>query len=477
MARPPLSRRRRPAKEREQSEWRISPAFWALRLALLGGLLLSGANAIAQDGFWHRAGATFYKFGDEMSAANYTCQYFSSGAWLQWVSQGPTQSSFKCTSYSTSRYINYTTCAAIGSPGYEFDGTACVEPPPPVDCATKPPVKRVWYEGEADLPTTWTDGDGCEYVGAPLPAQPDCGMMATFGANALTMYCTAPYVPSGNMGAPNPEPPPGNGTNPAGGSPDEEPTVESPPAPTTETETEAPTTEFDTPGPGDVTTTTETTTTTTTPGAGTRTETETEITMERQGNTIVTTTTTTTTTTKPDGTTTTVQQKQVNREVAPTTTTTLNKGNLSTSTTTGGGGSSSGTTTTTSISNPDGSGNSSTTIEGDPEGQDESNWQGGTSVMPGVNPDGWWESAYPDGLGGIWNDRFADLQQTQFFEDLAGFGQGVPDSGSCPSFEFPSFWLLGGGGSIQPPCFIWDAMRAIVLISAAFASRRIIFGG
>ena len=49
-------------------------------------------------------------------------------------------------------------------------------------------------------------------------------------------------------------------------------------------------------------------------------------------------------------------------------------------------------------------------------------------------------------------------------------------TGSEPSWTF-TLWHIAGTYTLAIPSWIWSAVRAIMLLSAAFVCRRIIFGG
>jgi hypothetical protein len=49
-------------------------------------------------------------------------------------------------------------------------------------------------------------------------------------------------------------------------------------------------------------------------------------------------------------------------------------------------------------------------------------------------------------------------------------------SGSEPSWTF-TLWRIAGTYTLSMPSWLWGVVKAILLLSAAFACRRIIFGG
>lgn len=86
----------------------------------------------------------------------------------------------------------------------------------------------------------------------------------------------------------------------------------------------------------------------------------------------------------------------------------------------------------------------------------------------------WWESEYEDGMTGVWNKHKESFQSTPFVQQLNEMKNGAPNSGTCPSFDFQ---FLQYGGTLQPPCLIWPALKAFFLFMTLMLCRRIIFGG
>jgi len=88
---------------------------------------------------------------------------------------------------------------------------------------------------------------------------------------------------------------------------------------------------------------------------------------------------------------------------------------------------------------------------------------------------------YPDGLVGIWQTKTAAIAQTSMVTSL---GQMMPThltSGTCPSWTLDlslgPAWADLGTHEIAPPCWVWDVAKAILIITALMAARRMIFGG
>jgi len=90
-----------------------------------------------------------------------------------------------------------------------------------------------------------------------------------------------------------------------------------------------------------------------------------------------------------------------------------------------------------------------------------------------------YDRKYPDGMQGVWNTQKGNLTagglaglQSVFVPNISG--------GQCPTWTINANigpHMNFGSGTISPPCWIWDAIKAIVLITALFLARRLIFGG
>lgn len=90
----------------------------------------------------------------------------------------------------------------------------------------------------------------------------------------------------------------------------------------------------------------------------------------------------------------------------------------------------------------------------------------------------WYESAYPDGLVGIWQERSAALQQTPMFEFVNQFS--FQPSGSQPDMELclnVASWANFGCHSLEIPSFVWVFLKICILFTAAMLCRALIFGG
>lgn len=92
-----------------------------------------------------------------------------------------------------------------------------------------------------------------------------------------------------------------------------------------------------------------------------------------------------------------------------------------------------------------------------------------------------YEKKYPDGVTGVLNDKWAAMKATPIGSLASQLAPTtLPSSGTCPSFSFGSNIGPGmpfGGGSFAPPCYVWDFIRVVFLISSLLLARRLIFGG
>ncbi|PHR16506.1 MAG: hypothetical protein COA38_21790 [Fluviicola sp.] len=124
-------------------------------------------------------------------------------------------------------------------------------------------------------------------------------------------------------------------------------------------------------------------------------------------------------------------------------------------------------TDTTQVTNIAGNGESGNGEEGE-----ESHISSGTGNF--TAPSGsWWDSDYPDGIDGIWEDHQASLDSSETVGWFSSWS--FPNSGTYPSWTF-DFYLLGSK-TLEIPQYIWNILRAIILFTALVYSRRIVFGG
>ncbi|ABM32979.1 hypothetical protein QRO08_09985 [Paracidovorax citrulli] len=91
-----------------------------------------------------------------------------------------------------------------------------------------------------------------------------------------------------------------------------------------------------------------------------------------------------------------------------------------------------------------------------------------------------YERKYPEGMTGIWAKKKDQLKQTSL---VTFVNQIMPTgfvSGSCPSWQLDlsmAQWADMGVHEVAPPCWIWPAAKAILIVSALILARALIFGG
>ncbi|ENO8811900.1 hypothetical protein ACCE85_003960 [Photobacterium damselae] len=100
-------------------------------------------------------------------------------------------------------------------------------------------------------------------------------------------------------------------------------------------------------------------------------------------------------------------------------------------------------------------------------------------VEPDKTGESFWDSAYPNGFKGIWQDKKTALQQTRFVDWLNSFklqfggSSDVPNWNMCFDLGMADF----GCHDFSIDSRIWGAIRTFILITAAFLCRRLVFGG
>src|SRR5690606_5892821 len=96
--------------------------------------------------------------------------------------------------------------------------------------------------------------------------------------------------------------------------------------------------------------------------------------------------------------------------------------------------------------------------------------------FPDIEP--FYQQKYPDGLQGAWNSRKAEFEDSAFMEFLSSF---IPSfSGSCPGWSMNvniASWASFGIHEFQSLCWVFDFIKVVLLVSAAFLCRALIFGG
>lgn len=100
-----------------------------------------------------------------------------------------------------------------------------------------------------------------------------------------------------------------------------------------------------------------------------------------------------------------------------------------------------------------------------------------TPVLPEVPK--LYTPTYKDGFSAVWDKHILSLKQTSLFGLLSTLMPNIPTGGECPSItlDLNVGWFNGGSADLSPDCNWWLFARAFVMISAALACRRLIFGG
>ena len=91
-----------------------------------------------------------------------------------------------------------------------------------------------------------------------------------------------------------------------------------------------------------------------------------------------------------------------------------------------------------------------------------------------------YEQKYPDGFAGVWSERLTEIQATPLFSAVSGFTSGGPSSGTCPTWDLSlNFGFVNFGTYTlgQDICYVWPFVRIVLLITAFFVARRLVFGG
>jgi len=139
------------------------------------------------------------------------------------------------------------------------------------------------------------------------------------------------------------------------------------------------------------------------------------------------------------------------------------------------------TTTTIVTTHPDGSTTTAKTLTADPTPPEDESFSPPLGGPAPTHAGGWYTSKYPDGLRGVWDSRKAALFNSPLGAAIANMAVPV-GSGTIPSWTLDLNMGMGGMGNlgvytIGLPAWLWSVMRVLVLLSAAFVCRRIVFGG
>nr|WP_199066963.1 hypothetical protein [Chromobacterium sp. ASV5] len=136
----------------------------------------------------------------------------------------------------------------------------------------------------------------------------------------------------------------------------------------------------------------------------------------------------------------------------------------------------SSTKTTTTTTKPDGTTSTETSTTETQGEKPEPPPQWSDSEMPEVKE--LYKQKYPDGIKGIWLKKQGELSQTAFIRSLQTLAPSI-SGGTCPQFSIDTNngWVSAGVLVFPVPCWIFDFLRAVILLTAAFVARMIVFGG
>lgn len=89
-----------------------------------------------------------------------------------------------------------------------------------------------------------------------------------------------------------------------------------------------------------------------------------------------------------------------------------------------------------------------------------------------------YKQKYEDGLTGVWNDKKDEFMNSEFIQSIKSLAPEGLDSGTCPQ------WSLGfdmgvanyGEQSLPFPCWLAPFLKAVMMLTAAFTARKIIWG-
>lgn len=92
-----------------------------------------------------------------------------------------------------------------------------------------------------------------------------------------------------------------------------------------------------------------------------------------------------------------------------------------------------------------------------------------------------YKQKYPDGLLGVWNSFKTNISQTSFVRLISELTPNIGSGGSCPVWTFDLGFIPGASMGVHrlgaEYCFIWPVLKIILMITALFTARRLIFGG
>ena len=137
------------------------------------------------------------------------------------------------------------------------------------------------------------------------------------------------------------------------------------------------------------------------------------------------------------------------------------------------------TVTTETTTNPDGSIRQTTTTTTEPGNEAENPPEAVPSDTALPELPELYERKYPEGMTGIWAARKAELMSSPLMSLKDQLLPTIGAGGACPTWSLPVnvAWVDFGTYNVAPPCWIWDFGKVIIVLSAMFLARALIFGG
>lgn len=141
------------------------------------------------------------------------------------------------------------------------------------------------------------------------------------------------------------------------------------------------------------------------------------------------------------------------------------------------------TTTVTTTTNPDGSTSTETATETTTTTPGDTGEAAPEEPPPTDSPlpelPKLYQRKYPEGMTGIWDARKAELMSSPLMNLKDSLLPDVGSGGACPSWNLPInvAWVDFGTYNVAPPCWIWDFGKVVIVLSAMFLARALIFGG
>lgn len=152
-------------------------------------------------------------------------------------------------------------------------------------------------------------------------------------------------------------------------------------------------------------------------------------------------------------------------------------GTTTTTTTTNNYNYAGNTVTVTTTTNSTVTNNAGDVISNESETTEEGEEQAATdSALPGM-PD-LYERKYPNGIKGVWDEKMAAIKTSSLFGIVPGLTPNLGDGG-CPVWTIPvDIGLIDFGTyDVSIPCSVWAFVRVVIILTAMFLARRLMFGG